>query len=241
MEDIANILAFEIKKEIAERYFGFRTQIELDSKEYMQQVKSYAVEFENRIGYDLLRLYILLGSEKLIHIFIVSIGLPEGFYFDPYILKSSTIKERLFSDVTPRGFSQKSKHCNFMFKTYISLCENIDKYRRIHLVLSKEHENICKQISAFSRNNDLELIFSFIRQFEDSDPGRTASLLDGAPPGSNGQFYEELSIQPPPNTEQSLSLLPQLPPIKQIKPVLKQLTIRSLLLTRPSIFKHRNL
>ena len=69
MEDFAQTLAFEVKKDIAERYFGFRKIIEEDSNEYQKEVIASAFTLETEIGFDLLRIYALLREDTLIRRF----------------------------------------------------------------------------------------------------------------------------------------------------------------------------
>ena len=66
MLDLNTTLAFEVKKEIADRYFGFRKIIEEDTNEYQKKVIASALELEDKIGFDLVRLYVLLKDTSLI-------------------------------------------------------------------------------------------------------------------------------------------------------------------------------
>jgi len=50
MEDFAQTLAFEVKKEIAERYFGFRKSIEEDSDDYQKEIISSTIVLEQKLA-----------------------------------------------------------------------------------------------------------------------------------------------------------------------------------------------
>jgi len=49
MEDFANAIAYEVKQEIADRYFGFRTRLEKQSKEYLAKMQETSKEFSMEI------------------------------------------------------------------------------------------------------------------------------------------------------------------------------------------------
>ena len=72
-----DIMAVELKKEIAERYFGFRKMIEEDELDLMQKMKYQISILEKRISFELIRLYILLKDEELIQHFMELTGWEE--------------------------------------------------------------------------------------------------------------------------------------------------------------------
>ena len=88
MHDMDEMLSLEIKKEIADRYFGFRKMIEDDSRQYDQHLLEAQRQLENEVGFDLVRLYILLGRESMIHDFFRLTGLRDPMFLDPYLLQS---------------------------------------------------------------------------------------------------------------------------------------------------------
>ena len=84
IHDMEDMLSFEIKKEIADRYFGFRKMIEDDSVQYNQHIQHAYRQLENEVGFDLIRLYILLGRESLIHDFFRLTGLRDQVFLDDH-------------------------------------------------------------------------------------------------------------------------------------------------------------
>ncbi len=80
MQDIDQMLSFEVKKEIADRYFGFRKLIEEDIQDYDDQILSSFRRLEQKIGFDLVRLYILLKDGQLIHDFFQVAGLDDKLF-----------------------------------------------------------------------------------------------------------------------------------------------------------------
>jgi hypothetical protein len=95
--NVEDILAVELKREIAERYFGFRKMIEEDTLDLTKKIKYQLSILEKRISYELIRIYILLMDETLIHDFIELTGWDEKLFYDPYITESprETIKEEI--------------------------------------------------------------------------------------------------------------------------------------------------
>ena len=118
MEDFAKTLAFEVKKDIAERYFGFRKIIEEDSDAYQKEVISSTLVLETQIGFDLLRIYALLQEDELIQGFYEITNLGEVLFFDSYVSSSPTIRKRLFENQEVHGFFRKSRFQNMFFDVY---------------------------------------------------------------------------------------------------------------------------
>ena len=97
-------LSSEIKRDIAERYFGFRKLIEEDKLALKDKIKHHSFILEKRISFDLLRIYVLLRDEKLIKEFLELIGLHETLFFDHYLLESQNITRRVLSGMSFHGF-----------------------------------------------------------------------------------------------------------------------------------------
>ncbi|MDH3329207.1 MAG: hypothetical protein OEM01_08245, partial [Desulfobulbaceae bacterium] len=97
-DDINKVLTLEVKKEMADRYFGFRKLIEEDIQDYDDQVLASHVRLEQKIGFDLVRLYILLKDETLIHEFFQLAGLDQLIFYDLYMTESPTIRKRVFAE-----------------------------------------------------------------------------------------------------------------------------------------------
>ena len=149
MEDLSKSLAFEVKKDIAERYFGFRKIIEEDSNSYQQEVINSALTLETEIGFDLLRIYALLKSDALIQQFYELTKLGEVLFFDSYVTSSPTIRKRLFENMPIRGLFRTSRFKNMFFDVYRQLVVHVDNYRARLASLIEEHEVIEEEIKLF--------------------------------------------------------------------------------------------
>ena len=72
--DLEDYLSLELKREMAERYFGFRKMIEDDTLDLTEKIESQLAILEQRISYELIRIYILLKDEELIQQFMELTG-----------------------------------------------------------------------------------------------------------------------------------------------------------------------
>jgi hypothetical protein len=232
MDDITKLLSFEMKKEIADRYFGFRKRIEDDTGLYEQRLTASSLELENKIGFDLLRIYILLHNEELIHRFIRLVGLPQEFFYDPYFVQSPTIRKRAFSGKKLRGFTRRRRFRNLFYDTYISLAENIDDYHRTLSELTEEQETIREQINLFYRKNDIDSIMSFIRRLDNPDPGISQIMESGTGGDIHHGLDESMQLHPPLPACDLLPTISPLPPFKEVQPQLKQLIYEAYKLPR---------
>jgi hypothetical protein len=223
MEDLTKILSFEVKKEIAERYFGFRKRIEDDKDLYQQRLTISSLELENKIGFDLIRIYILLHNEDLIHRFTQLAGLPEEFFYDPYFVQSPTIRKRAFCGKPLRGWTKRGRFRNMFFDTYISLAHQVDEYRKVLSELTEEQELIREEINLFYRKNDIDSIMNFIRRIDNPDSGRNELMESGL--GGNPQhgLDEQMRLHPPLPACNLMPIISPLPPFASIRPQLSQL------------------
>lgn len=232
MEDITALLAFEVKKEMADRYFGFRKRIEDDTNAYTRRLEQSAQDLENKIGFTLLRIYTLLRTESLINSFISLVGLPRGLFYDRYIVESQTIHKRIFAGQEYRGLTRKRGIQIMFFDNYLQLVEDIDSYRKTLEELNEELETIREEINLFYKNNDIDSIMSFIRRLESPD----STLLNTMRPNGSGSPEQGLSaklrLHPPPSVSETLPAIPSIPPLKQVKKQLKIL-LKSAIESRP--------
>lgn len=220
MEDITDFLAFEVKKEMADRYFGFRKQIENDTAAYLHRLTISSLELENSIGYTLIRLYILLRQKPLIAAFLKLTGLPQDMFYDPYLLDSPTIRKRVFAGTVCRGFTRKGQFQNMVLDSYDQLFCLIGQYRNTLDELIAEQETIREEINLFYRRNDIDTILGFIRRLDSLDAGVLNTMQ---PPESGAHamgLAEQMRLRPPrPATE----VLPELPQIPDRKSILREL------------------
>lgn len=221
MEDFAKTLAFEIKKDIADRYFGSRKIIEEDSNAYQKKVIASAVTLETKIGFDLLRIYALLQKDDLIHRFYALTHLGDVLFFDSYVTASPTIRKRLLENQKVRGFFRKSRFKNMFFDIYDSLLKHVEDYRARLASLIEEHDVIEEEIKLFYQKNDISGIMLLLRSL-DGDAS-TSGTMAGGINASSISMEKKMRLRAPDSVEKMLPILPAIPSPSSIRDELNAL------------------
>jgi hypothetical protein len=227
MQDIEQMLAFEVRKEIADRYFGFRKLIEEDIQNYDDQVQASFKSLEQKIGFDLVRFHILLEDNGLIHEFFQLAGLDEQLFFAPYLIESPTIRKRVFAGCRIRGLTRNSRFRNMGLDTYQNLIRHIEEYRDNRQQLRLERETISEEIKLFYQKNDLGTIMNFLRGLGGSGDHKAGAMEGGLTPGTGESLNRKLMVHPPPPVEDLLPDIPQVPQLTAVKGRLKKILDRA--------------
>lgn len=215
--DIDQMLSVEVKKEIADRYFGFRKLIEDDIQNYDNLLLESFRRLEQKIGFDLVRLYILLRDTQLIHSFFQLAGLDEKLFYDPYVTESPTIRKRVFSGREVHGLTRNSRFRYFGYDTYEDLVRHVEEYRYNLDQLREEHETISEEIHLFYKKNDLGTIMGFLRGLGGTGDHKVGSMEGGLTPKTGESLDQKLRVHPPVPVENILPDIPELPPLSTIK------------------------
>jgi hypothetical protein len=223
MLDLNTTLAFEVKKEIADRYFGFRKLIEEDTNAYQKNIIAGAMELEDKIGFDLVRLYVLLQDNALINDLFRITGLGEILFYDQYISKSPTIRKRVLADLPVHGLTRKRRFQNMFFDIYNSLEQHISDYRERILELAEDHETIKEEINLFYQKNDISGIMLFLRGMDGTTPGSSGPMAGAIDTENAITMEQKMRLQPPGPVEKFLPILSLIPPAKKIQKKLKGL------------------
>ncbi len=221
MEDIDKILSLEIKKEIADRYFGFRKLIEDNIRDYDQQVLRSFSLLEKKIGLDLIRLYILLKDEGLIHDFFREAGLEHLLFYDPYIVSSPTIRQQVFAGLEAHGLTAHSRFKHMIFDLYEELESHINQYRERMQNLAEEHDVIAEEIKLFYKKNDLGTIMDFMRNIDGIGSYKAGSMEGGLTPRTGQNLEKKMRVTPPSPVEELLPIIPPIKPLSEVKGRLK--------------------
>lgn len=228
MEDISTILAFEVKKELADRYFGFRKIIEDDTATYRQQILELSLKLENEIGEDLVKIYTLLQSEDLIEQFLESCNFKDKIFFDNYIHMNPISKQKLFSYCNIRGFTRKGRIHNALLDSYQSLYQHITAYKVSIKSLCSKHDTIREQINIFYEKNDLSEIMQFLSNLDStSSTSASSTMAVHSQPKYFNNMEEKMQLKPPVHVSEFLPELPTIPDCNFIKKTLKNLANRS--------------
>jgi len=212
---IAEALAFEIKQEMANRYFGFRKLIEEDKLALADKIRQHAFILEKRISFDLIRIYILLRDEGLIAEFLVLAHIPEQLFYDPYLTESVTIRQRVFAGLTIRGLTRKGCFTNTVSDCYARLVEHVGLYREKFAELEATRDEISAEIAHFYKNNDLGSILAFLRSLGNAE--LSGGMQGGMEPDLAMDLERKLRIEPPEPVTCFLPVLQPLPPLESIE------------------------
>ena len=236
MEDISKALVYEIKQDIANRYFGFRKQIETESHQYLSNLQSVDEKYTANIVTDMQRMHCLLQNDQLFSTFIEFTGIPESIgslHTDP---QSPAKWQQLFAGMRGKGFTRARRFRNLVYNIYSLLAADVNTYRDIFINLEEEHEGICKEIHRFYRMNDLSGILNFLREIDNTDAMHSSLLYTDSPNMAGQRMEEELRIKPPPAVTSRMPSLPQLPVFKTARPFLDSLIPQAFVL-----FDHCNM
>lgn len=210
MEDFAQSLAFEVKKDIAERYFGFRKIIEDDSNAYQKEIINSALHLETKIGFDLLRIYALLQEDILIKRFYDITRLGEVLYFDSYVSGSPTIRKELLKDQQVRGLFRKSRFRNMFYDLYLILHDHVDEYRSRIRSLIEDRDVIEEEIKLFYQKNDISGIMLFLRSL-DGNSGTSGTMAGGINNQGGINMEQKMRLTAPQPVEKFLPHLEAIP------------------------------
>jgi hypothetical protein len=222
---IEDILSYEIKKELADRYFGFRKLIEEDTLDLNEKIRQHSIILEKGICFELVRIYSLLKDEELINRFIGLTGWKERLYYDPYLTESPTIRKRVFQGHKKRGLTKAGRFKNLLLESYDRLVIQVDQYRQKMQELIENRELIDEEIKLFYRQNDIVTIMSFLRNLDISQT--SGSIGGGSEAGLNDAYTEKMRVKPPLPIEQQLPIIPPLLRRPHIHRELKKLADRA--------------
>ncbi|MEN8257490.1 MAG: hypothetical protein ABFS09_06470 [Thermodesulfobacteriota bacterium] len=215
MADFEEYLTVELKSEMANSYFGFRKLIEEDSLEYRDKVRQYSFILEKRISFDLIRIYILLQAEELIDAFLDLCNLEKKLFYDPYLIESETIRERVFESVRMRGLTRQGRFQNFLVDCYDRLDFHINSYRKKYKELEDIHDDIAEEIKLFEKRHDLSAMMSFLHSLGAQPVA--GNMEQGLETGVSLAIAKKLKIDVPEDVEYHLPVLPELPAYGDIK------------------------
>jgi hypothetical protein len=217
MENFASAIAYEVKVEIANRYFGFRTRIEKQSKDYLTRLQESGQNLEAAIRLDLCRMQFLLQEPRLFCSFVDLVGLSKDYALSLCGRQSFLQKQELFMTMRGEGFTRWRRFHGLATIVYHSLADNIEIYRDMFLLFQEEHIEICQEIEKFQRSNDLSEILCFLRNLDSLDSERMKFLHSQTSLQPSNNIEHDLRLALPPPVTECMVLLSLIPPFKEIK------------------------
>ncbi len=222
MDDLAKALAYQVKREIAERYFGVRKAIEEDRSVLDGQLDDLAAFHEQKIGPDLLRIYSVLVFPELIKRFLDAVGWKGMPYYDDYVVHSRTIRDRLFAGMEERGWTAFHRFRNRLFESYEKLYGDVIAYRDMVEEARDQAALVKEEIARFSGEFSLDDIIAFVKDLErreDLESVLGGNLSGGAISG----LEERLGLEPVQDIEARIPPVPDLPSPESIKGLMNEL------------------
>lgn len=214
----ADVLADEIRAEIAERYFGFRKLIEADKTALAEEVRWQAFIVQKRIAFDLIRIYLLLHDAARIEQFFQLTGLNDKLFYDPYLLESITIQQRVFECQHFHGFTRYRRYRNFLLECYERLVFHTEVYRKRLAKIREDLVAVNAEIHQFYEQNDMNAILGFLKTLESQE--KCGCMAGGLEVGVAEGLEEKLRMEPPLPLEQLLPIFPDLPsPADMLRPL----------------------
>lgn len=223
--DISKVMTYEIKKEMAERYFGFRKLIDEDKQELASRIRFQAMTSEQRVVMDLVRIYILLQDRTLIERFLIISGLQDVLFYDEHLVHSPTIRARVFASHRSSGLTRAGRFKNLLLNCYDQLVVDVDAYREKFGELLDTQEFIAAEIKLFYQKNDLSSMLGFLRQLDGDDEGGGIGPVVAR---VGEDMAAKLKVEPPEAIEHHLPVIPPLVPPDQIRGELKKLAEEAL-------------
>ncbi len=218
-DDVAKALAYQVKRDLAERYFGLRKLIEEDSANYFRQVEKIKKELLPPLKKDWFRMYVLLVDQGFAREFAELVGFSSPPFYEEFLKLKDPFS--LLEGLTLKGLTLKGKFKNLVREAYERLYEGMNKYQKAFKEARVEAEVINHEIELFKEKYDLSEIMQFLKSLEVSsafaDLGHT-SLEESVKNLERSLSFEKI---PPP--EKFIPLLPQIPPLKNIKTELEAL------------------
>ena len=223
--DISKVMTYEIRKEMAERYFGFRKLIEEDKQALAKSIRQQSLSTEQKIGIDLARIYTILKDWELIERFLEISGLEEAIFYDEYMTTSPTIRARIFAGIKVRGLTRAGRFTKLLLGCYELLVDHVDLYREKFGELLEDRELISEEIKVFYRKNDIETMLGFLRSLDEHGNEMLAGPVET---GRGESLKKKMQVLPPGPVEKYLPILPPLVPMPRIRSELKKLAEQAL-------------
>ncbi len=219
--DIEKALAYQLKKEIAERYFALRKLIEDDTSNAKMLLERLDNVYKKRIRPAILRIYVLLSDEDLIREFASLSGLKNPLFWEEYLGLSNTEKRQLIEELEPHGWFKESRFLNMLLDSYKQLFREWEQYHELREEVLDELQIVKEEVDQFTRNYSLDEIMQFLRTL-DIDNESTSKALGKIVEGRKmGEFDKKLGFSQ--NIDELFNKIPELDKIPRPESVERQL------------------
>jgi len=192
--DIEKALAYQLKKEIAERYFKLRKLIEDDTSNAKVLLERLNSIYQKRIRPAILRIYVLLSDHDLIREFAGLLGLKNPPFLEEYLKLSNLEKHKLIEELEPHGWFKESRFLNMLLDSYRQLYREWEQYHELREEVLDELQIVKEEIDQFTRNYSLDEIMQFLRTLDIENEGASRALGKVVEGRQMGEFDKRLGF-----------------------------------------------
>ncbi|NPA95746.1 MAG: hypothetical protein GXO58_10020 [Thermodesulfobacteria bacterium] len=174
--DIEKALAYQIKKEIAQRYFRLRKLIEDDSANVQQMLQRLNETYQSQIKPAFFKIYGLLASKDLIEKFSNILGLETPPFLEEFLKNNDLERPILPQDLDRRGWFKESRFTNLLLDAYEELFKKWQDYNDQREEVLEELDIVKEEVEQFTRNYSLDEIMHFLRTLNMEDETTSKTL-----------------------------------------------------------------
>jgi hypothetical protein len=214
-------LKVQIKKEIIDNFFADRVYLEEDTEILRQEVAAYRKEHE-LLGRRFLALYYALGSEGACTLMMEILGLADWPFYQQYCSLAPASRGELLKGCRRRGLTASRRYRFLLFDLYEQLLLDCEKLRETYLKIVTHLKLLNEDIQKFNLSYDFGLIAAQIETLE----GRGEVISGGLLAPERQELSTRMRFKRLQLTDAELPPVPQLPPLREIKPRLLGLADR---------------
>ena len=222
VKDISAALAYQVKKEIAENYFGSRKDLEEEREDLLRHGEKIEAEWGSKVLPILRKICQFLIGEAEIRAFLKLIQREDLF---PLVKPGSSRLEAHLSPAectVPFALTVKGKFKKMIFSLYHSAKNQEEPLGKTNRSLQKKVDLFNEDLIQFNACYQLSEILSFIHSLDSRDDLKGV-LGESRDPRAIPLLEEKMVLKPIDQNRRGGAFLRPLPPIKVIQTPLKLL------------------
>ncbi len=221
--DIEKALAYQVKKEIAQRYFRIRKLIEDDSANIKKMMGDLQTVYERELRPSLIRMYVLLLDEDLIERFLRELGWQDRPFWEEYTDFSPDERKELVRGIKSHGWLKSTRYANLVLESYAELYQRYLDFDDLREEILDELAIVKEEIQQFERNYSLDEIMSFLRNLNFEDESTVKALGKNIDSSKMGELEKKLAFPDISKIQEQMPPVPKLPKPDEFQERLKDL------------------
>lgn len=224
--DIAEALAYQIKKEIAENYFGTRKILEEERDALIRQGEQIKKSWDREVLPVLTGIFQLLIWEEEGRAFLDLIKRGDLLPSIRQSLRGEGINPSLLSCSLPFAVTVKGRYKKLIFTLYQTAKAKGNELWQEFIVMQKKVSLFNEDVEKFNSSYNLSDILSLINSFENKSDLKGV-LGENTDPQAIPLLEEKLILKPLDLSGEGAAVIQTLPPLKDILGPLKQLFLQT--------------